>query len=516
MKHFKKSLIPLLCAAMLLSGCSSVSDPDDEEFLPGQSGADSSASESTETPAVLPKELALPYYPELSLDPITCPDGVQQTVAALLCEGLFELDEAFAPQPLLCSSYTCDPTGTVYTFSLRSGALFSDGSALTATDVADTLRRAQSSGRYGARLDNVTSIVAGDGAVTVTLSVPNTGFPALLDIPIVKSGTADSIPVGTGPYSFVSGSGDGGDAALTANPNWQGGKQPVDHIVLRAAEAPDVMLFQFSSHETQLLTSDLTGSSPVSVTGSVQFYDADSTIFQYVGVNVASPALSDAAVRQALSLGIDRGQTVSAFLSGHAKAAQFPISPASEDYPGALEKTYSYDAFQQAMTAAGCASGSEVSLRMIVNEESSFKVAAARQIASQLSAFDLKIDVRVLPWAEYTAALESGNFDLYYGEVKLTADWDLHALLSTGGALNYGGYSDPALDGLLTACRTSGDRSSSLLAVCRRLQAQAPILPVCFKTVSVLVQRGTVEGLTPTAANPFYKLAECTVHLQDG
>jgi len=512
MKHFKKVLISLLCAAMLLSGCAPVSAPDDEELLPGQSVPESSASESAETPAVLPEELALPYYPGLSLDPITCPDGVQQTVAALLCEGLFELDETFTPQPLLCSSYTCDPTGTVYTFSLRSGALFSDGSTLTAADVADTLRRAQSSGRYGARLDNVTSIAAGDGTVTVTLSAPNTGFPALLDIPIVKSGTADSIPVGTGPYRFVPGS---GDAALTSNPNWQGGKQPVDHIVLRAADGPDVMLFQFSSHETQLLASDLTGSSPVSVTGSVQFYDADSTIFQYVGVNIASPALSDAAVRQALSLGIDRGQTVSAFLSGHAKAAQFPISPASKDYPGTLEKAYSYDAFQQAMTTAGRASGTEVSLRMIVNEESSFKVAAARQIASQLSAFDLKIDVSVLPWKEYTAALAAGNFDLYYGEVKLTADWDLHALLSTGGALNYGGYSDPTLDGLLTACRTSGSRSSALLALCRRLQAQAPILPVCFKAVSVLVQRGTVETLTPTAADPFYKLAECTIHLQD-
>lgn len=513
MKQFKKAMISLLCAALMLSGCSSVSGSGSEELLPGQSNAAASASESAEAPAVLPEELALPYYPELSLDPITCPDGVQQTVAALLCEGLFELDEAFVPQPLLCSSYSCDPTGTVYTFVLLSGTLFSDGSALTSTDVADTLRRAQSSGRYGARLDHVLSIMPGDGTVTVTLSAPNTDLPALLDIPIVKSGTADSVPVGTGPYSFVPGS---GDATLTANPNWQGGQQPVDHIVLRAAENPDIMLFQFASHETQLLASDLTGASPVSVTGSVQFYDADSTIFQYVGINIASSALSSAAVRQALSLGIDREQTVSAFLSGHAKAVQFPVSPAATDYPGALDKTYSYDAFQQAMTAAGCASGSDVSLRMIVNEESSFKVAAARHIASQLSAFDLKIDVRVLPWEEYSAALKAGNFDLYYGEVKLTADWDLHALLSTGGALNYGGYSDPTLDGLLDACQTSGDRSSALLAICRRLQAQAPILPVCFKTVSVLVQRGTVENLTPTAADPFYKLAKCTVHLQDG
>ena len=166
------------------------------------------------------------------------------------------------------------------------------------------------------------------------------------------------------------------------------------------------------------------------------------------------------------------------------------------------------------MAAAGHATGTALSLTMLVNEESTFKVAAARQIAAQLSVFDLKIDVRVLPWADYTAALAAGDFDLYYGEVKLTADWDLRALLSTGGALNYGGFSDPLLDTMLNTCQTSGDRSAAFLSACRRIQSESPILPICFKTVSVLVQSGVVENLTPTAANPFYNLAGCTVHLQ--
>jgi len=512
MKRFKKIFIPLLCAALLLGGCTPSPGEVEEELPPGQVGESADPSGSEAAPTVLPKELALPWYPELSLDPITCADGVQQTAAALLCEGLFELDETLAPQPLLCTSYTQDPSGTAYTFLLRPGVLFSDGTPLTANDVADTLRRAQSSGRYGARLRDISSITAGDGSVSIQLSSPNTAFPALLDIPIVKSGTADTVPVGTGPYGFVSGE---PDAALVANPHWQGGKQPVERIVLRAADDPDVMLFQFTSHETQLLTSDLTGSNPISVTGSIQFYEAASTVFQYVGINVRSSVLSNAAVRQALNLGLDRERAVSAFLSGHAKAAQFPVSPVSADYPAELEKTYSYTAFQRAMTSADLSRGEHLSLDMIVNEESSFKVAAARHIASQLSAFDLKISVRVLPWEEYSAALAAGNFDLYYGEVKLTADWDLRSLLSTGGALNYGGFSDPELDALLAACRSSANPSAALERVFLRLQEQAPILPVCFKTLSVLLQSGVVDHLPPTAANPFYNLAECTVNLRE-
>ncbi len=509
MEHFKKFLPLLLCAA-LLCGCAAVPEPEDE-LPPASAGA--SSEEPAEEISALPEEFALPYYSGLTLDPVTCPDGVQQTAAALLCEGLFELDETFAPQPVLCASYTRSEDCMTYTFALRPGALFSDGSALTADDAADTLRRAHTSPRYAARLKEVASVTAEDGAVKIALSAPNASLPALLDIPIVKAGTADTVPIGTGPYYLTPG-GSGADAVLTANPHWQGGSQPVERIVLRDAKDADAMLYQFTSHETQLLTSDLTGTSPVSVTGSIHFYDADSTVFQYVGLNLSSPVLSSSAVRRALAEGFDREQLVSAFLSGHAKAAQFPISPASGDYPAALDAAYSYSAFEQAMSAAGLAEGNSVPLRMIVNSENSFKVAAARQIAAQLSAFDLKIEVEALAWEDYTAALAAGEFDLYYGEVKLTADWDLRSLLATGGALNYGGYSDAALDSLLAACRSAEAPSTALLAVCRRLQTQAPILPVCFKTVSTLVQRGTLEGLTPTSANPFYRLADCTVHLR--
>ena len=59
---------------------------------------------------------------------------------------------------------------------------------------------------------------------------------------------------------------------------------------------------------------------------------------------------------------------------------------------------------------------------------------------------DWTVTVEELPWEEYLAALESGEFDLYFGEVRLTANWDLSDLVGTGGAMNYGGVIDgPAL-----------------------------------------------------------------------
>lgn len=85
-----------------------------------------------------------------TLDPITCPDGVQQTIGALLYEGLYALDTGFTPQPMLAES--CTVSGTTCTITLRGGVTFSDGSAVTASDVVRSLQRAQSSERFGARL----------------------------------------------------------------------------------------------------------------------------------------------------------------------------------------------------------------------------------------------------------------------------------------------------------------------------------------------------------------------------
>ena len=52
-------------------------------------------------------------------------------------------------------------------------------------------------------------------------------------------------------------------------------------------------------------------------------------------------------------------------------------------------------------------------------------------------------------------------------------------------------------------------------ALCVHLKDQAPLLPVCFKSVSVLTQAGVAEGLQPTAAEPFYNLGQCVIHLEE-
>ena len=66
------------------------------------------------------------------------------------------------------------------------------------------------------------------------------------------------------------------------------------------------------------------------------------------------------------------------------------------------------------------------------------------------------------------------------------------------------------------ALAAAGDRTAAARTLCAHLQSQAPILPLCFKSSSVLLQAGVLEGLQPTAAEPFYNLKDCVIHLSEG
>lgn len=502
-RSLKKALCLLLLPVSLLIGCSQEELPEEELF------PQDTAVQELPDRSILPELFSLPYAPELTLDPITCADGMQQVLSSLVCEGLFRLGPDFEPIPWLCETYTYDAETFTYVFTLRD-VRFSDGTPLTGSDVKSALDRARTSERYASRLAQIASVSADERSVTVVLVASNTAFPALLDLSIPKAGTED-FPVGTGPYLL---SLENSAAWLIANQSWwKGTGQPTDRIALVETSDQDTMLYRFTSHDVQMITTDLTGTDPISATGSIAYQDADTTILQFLGCNVNQEPLNDAAFRKLLSQGIDRSYLVSAFLSGHATPAQFPVSPLSPLYPTELESPYSPSEFTATLAESGFSAGRPLTL--LVNDENTFKVSAAQQIAETFSGFGIPMTVRTLPWAEYTAALAAGEFDLYYGEIKLTADWNLSHLLSTGAALNYGGWSDPLFEQHLANYLSAADRSSAMERLCTYLQNQAPILPLCFKSTSVLLQTDVLEGLEPTMSEPFYNLTDCIVHLAE-
>lgn len=512
----RRRLCALLCALVLmlpLSGCWSDDTADDggdfwDDSLIG-------GTDVPDEPAATPiTTFTLPCLQGGSFDPVTCPDGMQQVVGALLYEGLFTLDESFAPQEVLCSRYEHNDAFTSYTFYLREGVTFSDGSPLTAADALAALRRAAQSERYGARFANVSSMRTSSGALVIALTRADSAFPALLDIPIVKSGSEkNAVPLGTGPYLYVT---DGDGAHLQRSGEWWQGKAlPLERIELHAVKDADTASYLFSSREVHLLAADLTGGSLELPSADTLLTDYPSANMIYLGFNTQRAPLSDASLRAAIAGAFDRGTIVSGYLAGHAEAVRFPIAPHAAVYPQELALTLASPDLSAALSAAGVTEERPRTLTILVCEDDRFKVSIAEYLSRTLTRDALTVTVRALPWNDYLTALESGIFDLYLGEVRLTADWDISSLVRADGALNYGRYADEQCETLLDAF-LANETEQTAAALCRHLGQNAPIAPISFKAASLLTPEGLADGLSPTVSSPFYGFERWTFRFDEG
>ena len=471
--------------------------------------------ETEQPPLTTVTAFTLPYYAEKTLDPITCDDGIQHTVSTLLYEGLYQLDLNFVPQPVLAASGEYDSAACTYTITVRSDAVFSDGSPVTARDVAATLERAQISERYLARLRSVENVTVKGNAVVIRLKEDNRSFLARLDIPIVKAGTEKNvIPTGSGPYVWVVGD-DG--PYLTPSPLWWKNRTaPLSRIDLQAYKNADAAVYAFTAREIQLLSCDLTGSGDLPSTMVGDYADTDTTVLEYLCYNVNNGIFADRSLRSAVSAAIDREELISAYLMGHGCAAQFPIHPHSGLYPAELETAYQSDSFYQALSDLDMVSDKGwQSATLLVNEENAFKISIANKIAEILDTGDLHVTVVILPWEEYVEAIYGQEYDLFLGEVKMTADWDATTLFGGEGAMNFSYYYNPDMDDFLREFLSADEENRALAAekLCRFLQSEAPITPLFFKEHTVLTTADLITGQHPTDADPFYDLSSWKTEL---
>lgn len=500
----KRRFFPLLLIlTLLLSGCGKLDES--APYDPLDELRDYYGTEEV-VQSLSPTDFTLPYCGGETWDPITCPDGVQRTVTSLVYETMFALDETFTPHPLLVERWQYDAETMTYTLFVRSGVRFSDGALLTAQDVADSLQRAMTAPRYSPRFTQVKKVAVQNGAVEVVLTEDNRSFTALLDIPVVRSGTETAaIPIGTGPYVPTADL-----TQLTLHKDWwQGLALPFDSIDLHECKSEEAAAYAFASNDVHLFVNDLLSDSGLPAASGDSAVYAETTVMHYLGFNMGKSYLSDPVLRQAISLAVDRQSLVNASLSGHAAAAQFAVNPASPLYPADLEKDTSSVAVREALSAASLSDGEwKYQLRLLVNSENSFKVAAAQQIADMLGRYDFDVSVLVVDWEDYLYNLNAGNYDLYYGQCKLRADWDIAPLAGTAGALNYGRYGNETTDALLLALRTAkeSERAEAMRALCLQMQSDVPLIPLCFERTDLLMNGTVAKNVSPTDTNPFYDL----------
>lgn len=467
----------VLTAALLLSGCAAT-----QEQAPDQTAAPTGTVQPVQTGV-----FSLAYDPKQTMHPITGTNGVNLELGGLVYQGLYELDQNFQPQPVLATGASAGLDGLTWTVEVAQGVSFSDGTPLTAAQVVASLETARSAPRYQSRLSGVTGVrQSGTYTVTITLSRPNANLPALLDVPVVLEREGQD-PLGTGPYCM-------GDGALTPNTHSaQAGSLPVDNIPLVEVSTPDRRKAAFDSGEVWMTTTEFYSPDAIGYSGTCEVHDYPTSQLLYLGFQTQRGTCADAGVRQRIAAALNRDSLVQVQLSGHGDPTPWPVSPVLGELPE--------------WTAQGTEETGGGSLTLVVNEDNATRQQVAQAVAKQLEGAGFTVTVETLAWDDYVSALERGRFDLYLGQVQLTADFDLTPLLT--GSLAYGGGQNE-VQTLLDDWRKSGEETK-LEAYLAGFAQQTPLTPICFLRGSLLVRWGLVTDVAPTQANPYANVAEWTV-----
>lgn len=495
-----KKLIALCLLLALLCGCNV------DTIEPAQTEP-SETTQVTEEPVAVKErgEFGMTYLPAYGLNPLSCSATINRASFSLLYESLFVVSNQFRAEPVLCDGFRVSDDAMTYTFSLVQGVRFSDGSALTAQDVKVSLEAAKKSPFYKARLKDIRALkVLSDGSLEVSLKTPYENFCLMLDVPILKADTvAEDYPIGTGPYVKS------GEALLRNSHWWQSQTVAIDdeRIPLSASKTTNDIRDSFEFGTSDLVYCDPNSPAAVGYRCDYEVWEAPTTIMHYIGFNLGSGYFANDTVRAAVTYAIDRNDISNVVYGGFAQASTLPCSPSSDLYDTALSQEYDHAParFAAAVNNSGILSRSDyqnhVGYFLVCNEDPK-RVEAAEYIAQALNGAGLNIVVTAKDRDEYEKALKSGSFDLYYGEVRLTANFDLSEFF--GGELAYGRLSAKDLSAL---CAGALANSGSYVELCSQIMSEGLLCPVVFKSYAAYVTRGMIGSITPAVDFLFHNAA---------
>lgn len=363
-------------------------------------------------------------------DPRYCNNNYETKLSRLVAPGLTTVDtQSLDAAPMLAESWQMtDPL--TWDFVLKPGQRFSDGSPVTAADVAWTFMSViddQSPSTSGSQFRERFKLVEAidDLRVRFHLQKPLATMLGDADFGVLSqkaAGPDGSFPggrvVGAGPYRVVSL--DQRRVLLERNPYYAGtpARMPrLDLRVVRDAGARNLMLVGGSADLAQnSVRLDLIDD--VAHDGSLAVTSGKSAILTYLAMNNDDPILKDVRVRQAIALAIDRPALIAAKFTGRAVLATGLMPPGHWAYnPNVPRWDHDLPRAKALLDAAGHpdpdGDGPRMRFKLTFKISSDqFRVSIARVMAAQLRQVGIDVDVRVLEFQTMFADIKAGSYQL--------------------------------------------------------------------------------------------------------
>jgi len=411
----------------------------------------------------------------------------EQQVLQYVSRNLLDFDSRLRLAPGLAESYEASPDGKEVRLTLRAGAVWEDGTPVTARDAVFTIRRivdpAVPSTLFKSLFENLESIEALDERSFVAKFREPYAFHAMAFVlPILpekryagKTFTKvreNREPLANGPYRLVSWKAQD-SIVLERNPKYFGPPGHFERILFRILPENSVAyraLVAGDLDETIIEESlkERAAHDPAyaECCRTVEFYNLD---YNYIAINNRSPFFSDPRVRRAMTMLLDRPGIVRNIFRNSARIISGPWAPDSPAYdPSVLPLPFDPPGAAKLLAEAGWRDtngngtldreGREFDFELLVSAGSNVGRQIDETFAAELAKAGVKANVRALEWASFVERIDSGRFEaasLAWSASDPNPDpfpyW--HSSQFPPRGLNSGFYGNPEADSLMEQAR---------------------------------------------------------------
>ena len=441
------------------------------------------------------------------LDPTSAAAGaIDSVLYSNVFEGLTRFMSDGSVVAGLAESWEISEDGTTYTFALRDGVTFHDGTTMDAEDVKFTLDRARAEDSANAQK----SLFAGISEVTVIdpttvevkLSAPDGNFlfnMAWGDAVIVAPESIENIkqtPIGTGPFKFDNWV-QGDRIEISRNPDYWG-----DAPALEAAT------FKFISDPTAafaaMMAQDIDAFAGFPAPENLPQFEADPRFQVLVGstegetilsTNNKLPPLDDVRVREAIAHAIDRQAIIDGAMFGLGTPIGTHFAPHNPDYVDlTAQSNYDPEKSKALLAEAGYANGFTTTLKL---PPPSYARRGGEIIASQLRAVGIETEITNLEWAQWLEEVFRGK-DFGLTIVSHTEPFDIGIYARPD---YYFQYDNPAFQELMTTLGATSDPAarSELLTQAQTMIADDYVNGYLFQLAFPTVADARIKGLWQNA-----------------
>ena len=475
-----------------------------------RNGASEEVKSAVPSPSTV--RMAIAVDPD-GLDPQMSASASTFQVTSSIFETLVTVDENGNIEPCLAKSWSIAEDGLSIAFTLREGAMFSDGDACNAEAVAASFTRLVSPSSARSQDYSFISSIEAVDENTVRFAFNSLDVTALAKFAYPWSAVVDTEhdeslrtnPVGSGPYMLSSWIPQQ-SLILERNPYYNGDCD-IDMVefVIMSDMTSAVTAMRNGQLDIILITGDLVGL----FEGDDRFtiHALPTNGLQLMAMNNESEGLDDIRVRMAINHAVDKNALIEAVWWGYGEqiGSHFPV--VLSEYAD-MNGKYPYDPerARELLAEAGYGEG-ELHLRMFLPKNYQEYVNAGQVIADMLRNVGIDVDIQIVEWATWLSDIYNGrDYDLTV--VGHTGRLDALSLLSRyrhDAAENYFNYANDEFDSLLDAYAGEADEMKRREIAVRMEEILAEEVPALYiqDPIQIYVTDSSLEGFRTYPINIF-------------